>query len=756
MTIENIIKNMTLDEKCSLLSGESFWFTQSVERLGIKKMMLTDGSSGLRKQGDKVDHLGKNPSVPATCFPSEAAMASTWNEELVKELAKDLGDEFKHHGVGVVLGPGMNIKRSPLCGRNFEYFSEDPYLSSHIAASYINGVQSAGVGACVKHFAANNQETHRLTTDVSADERTLREIYLESFRYALENAHPWMVMCAYNRLNGEFASENTSLFDVLRREWGYDGAVVTDWGGVNDRVKSLRVGLDLEMPDSGGVFDKKVKEAIENGSLDEKHLDNAVRRLLELLEKHKEGFKTKENFTPEKNHDIAVRLGCEGVVLLKNDNNTLPLDINKKIAVIGEFAEKPRYQGGGSSHTNPLKVTVPLDELKKRFKNITYKKGFSVDQNLSDVALEQEALEAAKTCESVVVFAGLSEKYETEGIDRKTLDLPLAQNELIEKLAGVNKNIIVVLSNGAPVLMPWHKKVNSIVEGYLLGQAVGEVLAKILSGEANPSGKLAESFPQTLSDTPSFLDFPGSQGTVTYRENIFVGYRYYDTVGRKTLFPFGHGLSYTDFEYSDLTLDKTSLTDKDLLNVSLSVKNIGSRDGSEIVELYVSDKSTEIQRPLKELKGFKKVSLAVGETKNVNFTLDKTAFHCFDPKAGEWVINDGEFEILIGKSSQQIELRANITVHPIEFPQKTFDRNTSFGEIYKYKPTSDYAKTLIDYFERESGIDFNLGDNIEDFALTVISDFPLKALVTFTKGRFSEDELQKTIDKLNSFNAHKE
>ena len=741
---------MTLDEECSMLSGESFWYTQSIPRLEIEHMMMTDGPAGLRKQEEKADHLGQNPSVPATCFPSEAALASSWNPDLLRAIGHGLGTECKAQDVAVVLGPGANIKRSPLCGRNFEYFSEDPYLSSHMAAAYIQGIQSAGVGACVKHFAANNQETHRLTTNVVVDERTLREIYLESFRYAITGGGPWMVMCAYNSLNGEFASENAYLLQqVLREEWGYKGVVVTDWGGVNDRVAALRVGQDLEMPDSGGVFDRKVKDAVENGILEKKHVDDSVKRILHLLSQYRQSKAEKAEFDAEENHRLAVEAGSECVVLLKNDGRILPLEKTEKIALIGEFAVKPRFQGGGSSHTNPTKITNAKEEIEKLLPGAVYAAGFHIDDSESNEELLREALETADRCDKVVVFAGLSEKYETEGIDRSSLDLPAAQNVLIQKLAEKKKNVIIVLSNGAPVLMPWKQQVQGILEGYLLGQASGEILAKVLSGEMNPSGKLAETFPNRLEDTPCYLDFPGHQGQVEYREGIFVGYRYYDARHIDPLFEFGYGLSYSEFAYSDLTVDKTSVTDAETITVTLKVKNISGTAGSETVQLYVHDRQTKVQRPENELKGFSKVFLEPGGEKSIQFILDKSAFAYYDVQNSQWLVQGGEYDILVGQSSRRILCQKTVEVRPTVFPKKTFHRNTSFGEIYDFPPTHAYAKELIAYFEKESGIDFHLGDNIDDFALTVISDFPLKALVTFTKGRFSEADLEQTIRKLN-------
>jgi beta-glucosidase len=530
--IKRLISEMTLEEKAGLCSGFDFWTTKAVERLGIPPIMMTDGPHGLRKQKADADHLGINESVPATCFPSAAGLACSWDRELIERVGKAIGEECQAESVSIVLGPGANIKRSPLCGRNFEYFSEDPYLSSEMAANHIKGVQSQGVGTSLKHFAANNQETRRMSVDTIVDERTLREIYLASFEGAVRKGKPWTVMCSYNRLNGEYASENEYLLtDILRKDWGHEGIVVSDWGAVNDRDKGLGAGLDLEMPSSGGSGDGRIIEAVKNGSLSVEILDRAVERLLELIFKAAGSRKQNAAYDKEIHHSLAREVARECIVLLKNDNDILPLKKEGRIAVIGAFAKNTRYQGGGSSHINPTKLDNTFDEMKKLAGDsavLTYSEGYSIDSDEVNMDLIDDAVKAASEADVAVVFAGLPDRYESEGYDREHLSIPENNIKVIEAVSQVQSNIIVVLSNGAPVEMPWLGKVKAVLEGYLGGQAAGGVVADILFGASSPCGKLAETFPQKLSDNPSFLNFPGEGDRVEYKEGIFIGYRYYD------------------------------------------------------------------------------------------------------------------------------------------------------------------------------------------------------------------------------------
>lgn len=753
VSAEEILESLTLEEKCSLLSGESFWYSQSIEKKGIEKMMFTDGPHGLRKQNDKADHLGMNKSVPATCFPPACALGASWNENLLYEMGVALGIECRAEDVAVLLGPGVNIKRSPLCGRNFEYFSEDPYLSSHLAKEYIKGVQSKGVGTSVKHFIANNQETKRLTLNVVVDERTLREIYFASFEYAVREGKPWTVMCAYNRLNGHFGSEHKyALSDVLRDEWKYDGLVVTDWGAANDRVEGLIAGQDLEMPSSGEVNDRKVQQAVEDGILSEEYVDRAVKRILELSQKV-HGYKEAEPFEKEKHHALAKKIASECIVLLKNDDKILPLHQAEKIGVVGEFAVKARIQGGGSSHINPTFTDCILDEMKKTGgKLVSFAKGFAMDRDCLDKGMVEEAIQLAKESDKLVVCMGLPESYETEGLDRAHLNLPAIQLEFLEKMLPFNENIIVVLNNGAPVAMPFKDRVKGIVEGYLLGQAGGAAVAEMLYGVTNPSGKLAETFPERLEDTPSFLNFPGEGYQVEYREGIFVGYRHYDTKKIQPQFCFGHGLSYTEFSYDNICVDKQTMDDKEKVIVTVEITNKGMCMGKEVVQLYIHDRQTTVIRPEKELKGFCKLELEPGQTGKAVFELDKRSFAYYDVEQKDFLVQTGNFDILVGASSQDIRLQEQVYVKSTAVIHKQFHKNSTFGEIYEYRPTREIAEEMMDYFERESGIDFELGDNVEDFAFRVICDFPLKTLVTFTKGKYSEAQLAELIDRLNHVN----
>lgn len=747
---KEFIKKLSLEEKCSLLSGASFWFTQNIDRLSLEGMMFTDGPHGLRKQDDKADHLGLNLSVPATCFPPAAALGASWNEKLIYEMGEALGIECRAENVSVLLGPGANIKRSPLCGRNFEYFSEDPYLSSRLAKQHILGVQSKGVGTSVKHFIANNQETKRLTLDVKADERTLREIYLASFETAIKEGKPWTVMCAYNQLNGEFGSENKQVLnDILREEWGYEGLVVTDWGAANDRVKGLKAGLDLEMPSSGGVNDNKVLAAVRDGSLSEEYVDCAVERYLDLYEKSR-CKQDVEPFDKQKHQILAEKIASECIVLLKNEDHILPLLEDESVGLIGEFAVKSRIQGGGSSHINPTASSCLLDEMARDEKRkLLYAKGYSLKDETLLTDLVDEAIEVAKQVDKLVICMGLPESYETEGIDRTHLNLPGAQIELIKILREVNPNIVVVLSNGAPVVMPFEKDAKAILETYLLGQAGSSAIYKILTGQENPSGKLAETFPQRLEDTPAYLNFPGEGYRVEYREGIFVGYRYYDTKNISPLYCFGYGLSYTEFQYQDIQVSRDSIKDTETVTVTATIRNIGNCRGKEIVQLYVHDRQKDIVRPRKELKGFQKLELEPGATGKVTFELNKRSFAYYDVEQKDFVVQSGEFDLLLGSSSRDILLSETIKVVSTLEKTKHFHRNSTFGELYNFLPVRDIAIEMMEYFEKESGIDFELGDNVEDFAFRVISDFPLKTLVTFTKGKYSEKDLIELLQRIN-------
>ncbi|MCG9596038.1 glycoside hydrolase family 3 C-terminal domain-containing protein [Vibrio sp. Isolate25] len=747
--VELWMQELTVSEKCSLLSGSGFWHSQNVDRLNIPKLMLTDGPHGLRKQGEKEDHLGQNESVPATCFPSEAGLAASWSRELVYAQGRAIGIECRAENVNVILGPGLNIKRSPLCGRNFEYLSEDPYLSSHLGAAYIQGAQSVGVGTSAKHFACNNQETKRLTINAKIDQRTLNEIYLASFETVVKEANPYTIMCAYNQVNGEYGAESQFLLnEVLRKQWNWDGVVVTDWGATNSRIKGLLASMDLEMPSCGGVNDKKIEAALEGNAELMLALDESVRRILMLILRTTYNLPEVEGFDAQRHHEIAREIAHESMVLLKNEQQVLPLKVSDSIAVLGEFAQTPRYQGGGSSHTNPTKVTSTWDSMQQYSQSLEFMQGFGIYDEKCDAAKLEQAKALAASKDKVVICGGLPERYETEGIDRTHLSLPKAQLEFIAEITKVNPNVVVVLNNGAPVEMPFANEVKAILEAYLPGQAGGDAIADVLFGVVSPSGKLAETFPLKLEHTSSYEYFPGEGYEVTYREGIYVGYRFFETKKLPVLFPFGHGLSYSHFKYHNLRLSQRHIRDDQTLQVSVDVTNSGDIDAKEVVQLYISDHQSEVLRPEIELKGFEKLSLRAGETQTAHFVLDKRSFAFFDEKLADWRVQSGQFDIRIGASCQDIRLTETVSVESTTKIPFIVHPNTTFGELRAHPATKAYADELIEYFIEHSGIDFNLGDNDENFAETVISFFPIKNMVLFCKSKFTESELEQALDTL--------
>ncbi|WP_044482199.1 glycoside hydrolase family 3 C-terminal domain-containing protein [Paenibacillus antibioticophila] len=696
--LNKIISSMTLEEKVSLCSGVGAWNTIALPAHEIPSIMLTDGPHGLRKQMGAQDHMGMNQSVPATCFPTAAGLACSWNRDLVERVGVALGEECQAEGVQILLGPGTNIKRSPLCGRNFEYFSEDPYLSSELTAKHIKGVQSQGVGASLKHFAVNNQETRRFNLNVVLDERTLREIYLASFEGAIKQAQPWTVMAAYNKINGEYCSENQTLLnDILREEWGFEGFVVSDWGAVSERDVALSAGMDLEMPGSNGVGSEKILNAINNGDLSEETLDSAVERILTVIFKAQENIKHQAAYDPDAHHRLAREAAAESMVLLKNEDQILPLRKQGKIALIGAFTKNPRYQGAGSSRVNPTKLDNPYLEITQKAKEAQFKyaKGYSLETDQINVDLILEAQKVAKESEVAIIFVGLPEKYDAEGVDRKHLELPNNQNLLIEAVAEVQKNIVIVILNGSAVEMPWLNKAKGILEAYLGGQAMAGAIADILFGDKNPSGKLAETFPMKLSHTPSYINFPGESDKVEYREGVFVGYRHYDKVEIEPLFPFGYGLSYTTYEYSDLSFNHKEISDSQEVIVTLKVKNMGNRAGKEIVQLYVRDNESSVIRPVKELKGFEKIELDPGEEKLVTFTVGKRAFAYYNVDLMDWYVETGEFEILIGKSSREIILKDTIVVNSTVELKKKYTLDSTLGDIKTHPIAVPFISNLL-------------------------------------------------------------
>ena len=708
--IKELLSKLTLEEKAGLCSGKDFWRTKPVDRLGIPSVMVSDGPSGLRTQVE--NGVNENDSRASVSFPSGCATASSFDRDLLNGLGQILGEEANDYNVSTVLGPAINIKRSPLCGRNFEYLSEDPYVSGELGAAYIKGVQSKNVGTSVKHFAANNQETNRFSVSEEVDERTLREIYLTGFETCVKKAAPTTIMCSYNAINGELSSQNKWLLkDVLRDEWGYKGMVVSDWGAVYNRVKGIKADLSLEMPYSGGHTDNDIVQAVKSGELTMEELDEAVSHVLEMVLNYTE-HKQSGHYDMDKDHEQSGLIAQESCVLLKNEkingSPALPLKANEdKVLFVGEFAENPRCNGGGSSKIKCYKMTGAVAAAREAGIEIDFVKDFS-----------DEAVTKAKDAAAVVVFAGLPESFESEGEDRKTLDMPALQNEYIGKLAEVNPRTIVVLHNGSPVAMPWVDKVAAILECYLGGENVGTAQVNLLFGKANPCGKLAETFPLRLEDTPCYMYYPGNGRKSIYAEGIFVGYRWYDARKMPVLFPFGYGLSYTTFEYSDLRVSSKAFKDTGV-EVSVTVKNTGSLEGKEIVQLYVSDKTGVEVRPEKELKGFEKVSLKAGEAKTVTFKLDKRSFAFWNTDIHEWYAPSGTYEIKVGASSRDIRLTTEVDVTSSIKKAFTITPQSTIGDMMRFR---EMAEMIQPEFKKEC-----------DAVIGELSDEEFEKLYPFTK-----------------------
>ena len=755
--LKELIGQMTLEEKASFCSGGDFWHTKGLERLGIPASMVTDGPHGLRKQDDKADHLGLNDSILAVCFPAGCGTAASFNRQLIKEMGEALGKECQAEGVSVILGPAVNIKRSPLCGRNFEYYSEDPLVTSEMAGALIEGVQSQNVGTSIKHFLANNQETRRMSVSSQVDERALREIYLAAFEGAVTKKKPWTVMCSYNRINGVYAAEHKKyLTDVLRDEWGFDGYVVSDWGAVNNRVADLEAGLDLEMPSSNGLNDKLIVEAVRSGKLQEEVVDRAVERILNIVFRFEENRDRTIVFDRDQDHEKARRVAEETIVLLKNENNILPLSEDKKIAFIGAFAKSPRYQGGGSSHINSHKVTSALDAAAEN-PNIVYAKGYHLEKDEMDEQLLLEALKAAKEADVAVIFAGLPESFESEGFDRIHMSMPDCQNKLIEEIAKIQSNVVVVLHNGSPVEMPWISQVKGVLEAYLGGQAVGSAQYDILFGKVNPSAKLPETFPLKLEDNPSYLNFPGEKDLVEYKEGIFVGYRYYDKKKMDVLFPFGYGLSYTEFEYKNLKLNNSRIKDTDTLTVSVDVTNTGARAGKEVIQLYVADKESTVIRPVKELRDFAKVDLKPGETKTITFTLGKRAFAYYNTQIHDWHVESGDFTIMVGRSSRDIVLCEDVYVESTTELPVHFTTDSTLGDVFDNPRAREIVERMFAEHMpggRSEGEEVPEGAAVSKEMMEAMMRYmPLRGVISFAgNAGIGMDELQKLIDLLNKEN----
>ena len=740
----NRLSELTLEEKASLCLGSDFWHTAPVERLGIPRIMVSDGPHGLRAQLEEADHVGIGGSAPATCFPTASALGSSWNPDLFRTVGEALGRESRKLGVSVVLGPGINMKRSPLCGRNFEYVSEDPWLAGELAIAMVHGTQSQGIGTSLKHYAANNQEDDRLRVSAEVDERTLREIYLPAFERVVKLAQPWTVMCAYNRVNGIYCSEHHWLLtEVLREEWGFEGLVVSDWGAVHDRAAALRGGLDLEMPPNLGVSDAAIVAAVRDGSLYESILDESVSRVLHLVDRSQPALSEGATFDPDDHHALARRAAQESAVLLKNDGNVLPLDPEpgSTVAVIGEFARTPRFQGAGSSQVNPTKLDVALEELQSALAgraDVQFAAGFGIGTTDNDEQLLQEAVALASGADHAMVFLGLPGDDESEGFDRTHIDLPVNQLVLLHALAEVHDRLIVVLANGGVVrVSTWDDKVAAILECWLSGQAAGGAAVDLLLGVANPSGKLAETIPVRLQDNSSYLNFPGEEGVVRYGEGIFIGYRAYDKLVQQVSYPFGFGLSYTNFRVDDVNVSVAGLVgDSDLaVTVTASVTNTGQLAGAEVVQVYVGDVVASVSRPLRELKGFVKVHLQPGETQQVSCQLDERAFAFWSQRFRQWVVESGEFTIAVGTSSRDLVATETIT---LDAPRLSLPLG----------PDSTLHEWLEDERGREliTRRDMRLLQDPE--LIKVIGTMPMHTLAAFQGMALSHDELKEMITEL--------
>lgn len=752
MDIKALVSQMTLEEKAGLCSGLDFWHTKPVERLGVPSVMVSDGPHGLRKQDEKVDHLGVNDSIKAVCMPAACATASSFDRDLMGRMGQAIGDSCQHEKLGVVLGPAVNIKRSPLCGRNFEYFSEDPYLAGEMSAAYINGVQSKNVGTSIKHFAANSQEHRRMSSSSNADERTLREIYFPAFEISVRKAQPWTVMCSYNRINGVYASENPWLLtDVLRGEWGFKGYVMSDWGAVSDRVAGVAAGLDLEMPSSGGINDRKIVAAVKSGALDEKIVDQACERILEINYRYLDNARPETPWDQEADHQLSARIAEECMVLLKNDG-ILPLNKTDEVAFIGEFAAKPRFQGGGSSHINAFRTTSAVEAAQGL--PVTYVQGYSAARDMATDEMIAEAVQAAKAAKVAVVFAGLPDAYESEGYDRAHMAMPACQNRLIEAVAGANPNTVVVLHNGSPVEMPWLGKVKAVLEAYLGGQAVGIATVRLLYGDANPCGHLAETFPVKLSDNPSYLYYGGEGDEADYREGVFVGYRYYDKKEMPVLFPFGFGLSYTTFACSNLRLSGAKITDQETLTATVTVTNTGSRAGKTVVQLYVGDRESTVLRPIRELKGFEKVELQPGESGDVTFTLDKRAFAYWNAAIHDWHVETGAFTIEVGQSSRDIEVSGEVTVESTVALPRRYTADSIFMDVMADPKAKEALGPMLASIQKAFAPNADASDTAQeaisaDMGLAMMRYMPLRGLVSFSPDKVTDDTLKQLLDALN-------
>jgi beta-glucosidase len=752
----SLVAEMSLDEKAMLLSGDGWWTTHCIVRLGIPSIMMTDGPHGLRK----VAGGGLSTGVPATCFPTASALASSWNTDLLEKVGVALATEAHANDIQIILGPGINMKRSPLGGRNFEYFSEDPFLSGKLAAAYINGVQSQGVGTSLKHFAANNQEFERMVSDSVLDQRTLHEIYFAAFEMAIKDSQPWSVMCSYNKVNGVYASESRFLIkDILKDRWGLKGFAVSDWGAVNNRVAGVNAGLNLEMPGSGEYNRRKIVAAVGSGEIPIAQLDQTVSELLAVILLADQNRRPEVQANLEIHHLLAQSAAAESMVLLKNADQILPLDFSSvsKLAVIGTFAKSQRYQGAGSSQVNPTYVSSPIEELAKRTRekiNLVYGGGYGPDGVVSD-ELIREACAIARDAEAAVIFAGLPDSYESEGFDRTSLGMPEGHNKLIASVSAVQPNVIVVLMNGSAISMPWEPQVKAILEAWLGGQAVGAAIADVLTGHVNPSGKLSETFPLRLEDTSAYPEFPATHQEALYGEGLFIGYRHYDKRKIAPHFPFGFGLSYTTFEYSKMEISPTRMNETGVAVVQATIRNSGQLAGKEIVQLYVHEQKTKLIRPEKELKGFTKIALNPGEEKTIRFELGRRAFAFFDPSINDWSVNPGRFDILIGPSSNTLPLAVTIDIEGEHSVYPSLNRSSLLKEFRDHPKGKEFFSELIGAFglletgnsnEKERTPEQEATDKKADMAvMAFLNDMPANKAMAFSEGRFSEERLDEIL-----------
>lgn len=772
LDVKKLVNELTLEEKASLCSGADFWHTEAIDRLNIPAAMVSDGPHGIRKQENLADHMGVAESIKAIGFPTASAMACSFDRDLLHKVGDALGEECVAEDLAVLLGPGINMKRSPICGRNFEYYSEDPVVAGELGAAFVNGVQEHGVGTSLKHFAANNQEWRRMSISAEIDERTLREIYLAAFETVVKKAQPWTIMCSYNRINGVYSCENDWLLNkVLRDEWGFEGLVMTDWGAMDERVPSLKAGLDLEMPDCHGETDKLIVKAVQSGELEESVLDTTVERILTMVDKYltaRKGIDPASMVHPlpssvERGYDVAAHHALarttaeQSAVLLKNED-ILPLQKDKKIAFIGEFAKVPRIQGGGSSHINNTSVESALDAAGD---SVSYAQGFHIDEETTDETLLQEAITLAKESDVAVIFAGLPDSFESEGFDRTHLNMPANQNELIARISEVQPNVVVVLHSGSPIAMPWLDKVAGVLQMYLAGQASGGAAVNLLFGDATPCGKLAETFPLHLEDNPSYLNFPGNREKVCYQEGVFIGYRYYDKKKMDVLFPFGYGLSYTDFTYSNMkvTVNGKNAADVDVIKetdeivVSADITNTGNCDGAEIVQLYIKNPVVYEIRPEKELRDFAKVFLKAGETKTVTFTLNARAFSYYETRIHDWYAESGDYEILLASSSRDIRLQYTVSITGSKKIPFVADYITTCEDVELFAKDG----SALDEMLRGSGFaeatdhdgDDSMGSGTADMMKAMFTGTPLHSILSFSSEELTYEDIQDTIRKLN-------